>query len=333
VQPETKRVVVISGSSSQDKFLRQEAQRELRSYEGRVEFEFVNDLTMAQLKNKVASLPTNTVVLYLAFFLDSEGNSYSGPEALAMFAPSSAAPIYGISDTYMGVGIVGGSLINFDALGKRTGQLGLRILAGEKPQDILPETIPNITVFDWRQLRRWKINENRLPAGSVVQFRTPTLWQLYRWYVIAIIAALFIESLLIAWLLVSQLRRRQAERESKRQTRLADAEHRRLDEIVSNVPGIVWETLIDAATKQRKTSFISDHVRKMLGYAPEEWLSSVLNFGLDIIQDEGRERARWPGTESNRRRRAFQSRLPYRRSGLNSNGYHWGQRAYGAGDL
>jgi PAS domain S-box-containing protein len=291
VQPETKRVVIISGSSSQDKFLREEAQRALRSYEGKVEIEYVNDLTMAQLKNKVASLPGNTVVLYLAFFLDSEGNSYSGPEALAMIASSSAAPIYGISDTYMGAGIVGGSLIDFDALGKRTGQLGLRILGGERVQDILPQTIPNVTVFDSRQLRRWNISEKRLPAGSVVQFETPTLWGLYRWYVIAFIAALFIESVLIACLLVTQLRRRQAERETKRQTRLADAEHRRLDEIVSNVPGIVWETLIDPATNQRKTSFISDHVRKMLGYEPQEWLSSASGFALDIIQDEDRERA------------------------------------------
>jgi signal transduction histidine kinase len=32
-------------------------------------------------------------------------------------------------------------------------------------------------------LRRWKISENVLPEGSIVQFREPTLWQRYKWYV------------------------------------------------------------------------------------------------------------------------------------------------------
>ena len=52
-----------------------------------------------------------------------------------MFAPTASAPIYGISETYMGAGIVGGSLINFEALGQRTGEIGLRVFgrgAGER---------------------------------------------------------------------------------------------------------------------------------------------------------------------------------------------------------
>jgi hypothetical protein len=87
--------------------------------------------------------------------------------------------------------------------------------------------------------------ENELPAGSVVQFRTPGFWQLYRWYVLGIVVLLLLETLLIARLLLTQSRGREAEREKQRLSVVAETEHKRLGEIVDNVPGIVWETVID----------------------------------------------------------------------------------------
>jgi len=62
----------------------------------------------------------------------------------------------------------------------------------------------------------------------------------------------------------------------------------RLAEIVANVPGIVWESRTDDATKIRKTTFISDHIQEMLGYTPEEWLAEQP--GLKILAEEDRER-------------------------------------------
>ena len=282
LQPETNHVVVVSGSSGQDRFLQSQAQTQLRTFEGRLKVTYLNDLSMAELKNRLASLPPNTIVLYLSFFLDSTGNSYSGPEALSLFAPTSSAPIYGVSETYMGAGIVGGSLLNFEALGRRTGEVALRVLAGEQVSNIPPESVSNFQVIDWRQLKRWGIDERRVPADSTVRFKIPTFWDHYKWYVLAVITALIIQSSLIAWLLLMRTRRRQAEA-------TAEKTHRRLHSLLSDIPGIVWETHVDPVTGNRKVSFISDYVRKMLGYTPQEWLSTP-GFGLQIVEVEDRER-------------------------------------------
>ena len=52
--------------------------------------------------------------------------------------------------------------------------MGRRVLAGERPADIPVRTInPNRALFDARQLARWGIDEDRLPAGSTVMFRPP----------------------------------------------------------------------------------------------------------------------------------------------------------------
>ncbi|MET0621973.1 MAG: sigma 54-interacting transcriptional regulator [Pyrinomonadaceae bacterium] len=167
--------------------------------------------------------------------------------------------------------------------------MGLRLLAGERPEAVAAHGVPGTPMFDWRELRRWGISEQALPPGSVVRFKVPSLWEQYKWYIVGTVAACTIEALLIVYLLIVQRRRRRAERERERLAALVEAEHRHLNETVSNVPGIVWETLIDPQTETRKTIFISDYVEKMLGYTPAQWLSSSPGFGYRLMPEEDRE--------------------------------------------
>jgi PAS domain S-box-containing protein len=110
------------------------------------------------------------------------------------------------------------------------------------------------------------------------------------WYVVATIAgALLVQASLIIWLLFMRARRRQAERESERLEFVAATEHERLGEIISNVPGLVWESRLDPATGSPQTIFVSDYVEKLMGYRPEEWISSP-GLGLKLVHEEDRER-------------------------------------------
>ena len=107
--------------------------------------------------------------------------------------------------------MIGGRLVDFEALGTRAGEMGLRILAGERPENIPPQTIPSATMFDWRELRRWGIDEARLPAGSIVSFKEFSVWELYKWRIIAAISIIVLQALGIVWLLFTRAKRRQAE--------------------------------------------------------------------------------------------------------------------------
>jgi PAS domain S-box-containing protein len=186
------------------------------------------------------------------------------------------------------MGIVGGSIVSFEAFGVQTAGLGLRILAGEKPQAIAPHGVPNVVMFDWRELRRWGIDESRLPAGSIVRYKEFSAWELYKWRIIGAIALIILQALGIVWLLFTQAKRRQAEKRSSRFALLAEAEHQHLDEIVANVPGIVWEARLETGDLIPKTTFISPYLSKMLGYTAGEWLSTP-DFRLSVIVDEDRE--------------------------------------------
>ncbi len=84
--------------------------------------------------------------------------------------------------------------------------------------------------------------------------------------------------------------RREAEEERARRGEEVGGERRRLREIVSTVPGVVWEAWGQPDASAQRIDFISDHVEQMLGYTVEEWLSTP-NFWLTIVHPEDKERA------------------------------------------
>src|SRR6185295_8921362 len=154
------------------------------------------------------SLVLFTTMLYT----DSTGDYFRPEDAAALVAGSSNAPVYGTDEPFLGNGIVGGTLYDLGSVGVEAGKIGRRILSGEQPADI-PVLVmnPNRNAFDARQLVRWGIDERRLPPGSAVLFREPTLWSQHRSAVIVTAAILAGQTLLVFLLLVQRARRRRAE--------------------------------------------------------------------------------------------------------------------------
>ncbi len=213
LHPNARRVFVVAGTSRFDADWEAEARREFRRYEDKVEFTYLTGLPMPDLLDRVSHLPDGSIVYYLHIFQDGAGRIFVPAEALEQLAARSNAPIYGHVDTYVGHGTVGGRVFSFESAGRHAAEVGLRILAGEKPENIsIPEAAENEYRFDARQLRRWQIGKERLPPGSVVQFEEPSLWDQYRWHIIGVLAFCVVETLLIVSLLVQRAKRRRAER-------------------------------------------------------------------------------------------------------------------------
>jgi PAS domain S-box-containing protein len=84
--------------------------------------------------------------------------------------------------------------------------------------------------------------------------------------------------------------RRRGEQERAGLAAQVEDERRRLRDLVSSVPGVVWEAWGEPDASGQKIDFVSDYVEQMLGYTVEEWLSTP-NFWLTIVHPEDRERA------------------------------------------
>jgi signal transduction histidine kinase len=224
VLPETDNVAVVVGDSPIEKFWLEEMRREFQPFTKQVTFTYLNRLSFDDMLKKVAALPPRSAILFAILFTDAAGVSHVSSRALSSLRVVANAPIFGLFDTDLGNGIVGGRLLPTSELARSAAGVALRILRGETAGEIRTEPIgPTALLYDWRELRRWSISESRLLPGGEIRFREASLWDRYRWQILVIAAVLLFEGLLISWLLFERRRRAVAQSESHR--RLLDLAH------------------------------------------------------------------------------------------------------------
>jgi PAS domain S-box-containing protein len=217
LQPDTKHVFVVGGASPYDRSVEASLRERLHNYESKLDFEYLTDLAMPQLLERVRHLPDHSVVLYLSILRDAAGTQFiDATEAGPMVAQAANAPVFTFADTNLGHGELGGYVIKWADEGNVAGATALRILRGEKPHDIPIARTVNVYMFDWRALKRWGINESGLPSGSIVLNRQPGFWELYGLYVLVGILIFLAQAAAILGLLWQRARRRKTESDLRR---------------------------------------------------------------------------------------------------------------------
>ncbi|MGN6732437.1 MAG: sensor histidine kinase [Candidatus Binatia bacterium] len=213
-QPETRRIVVIGGTAEVDRSVIDRTKGAARSFAGRVEFDFWDNRTVPELRQSVSGLPPKTAILFSRMFRDGAGHAYVSSQVGKWISQWANAPVYVMADSILGTGAVGGALVTIDLLGKRAGELARLILTGTPPAslpfEIRTDTVP---VSDWRALKRWGINESRLPPGSLVRSRPVSIWEQYGWYIAGALTIIAIQAVLILGLVLRRAHRRRAEAE------------------------------------------------------------------------------------------------------------------------
>lgn len=169
LHPTTRRIAVIIDTSVTGQQVLREVSAVVPRYEHRLTFDFLTDLTMEELRRRVADLPDDALVLFTFFFRDKDGRLFEHDESAAMVSRASQVPVYGTWDFSLGYGIIGGKLTNGFEQGNRAAELAARILRGERPQDIpVVMRSPSQFMFDHKQMRRFHIDPGQLPPESVI---------------------------------------------------------------------------------------------------------------------------------------------------------------------
>ena len=212
LHPGTEHVFIISGTLEHDKRFETPARKELENYDRGVQITYLTDLSVDELIAKTKSLPERSIILYLWQQSHNEqGTVLESADVLASFARFVQVPIYGMNSHNVGGGIIGGYVFSMEVCATRLAEIALRIANGTRVQDIPIESAPTVPMFDWRELRRWGVSEEELPAGYIVRFKESTLWEEHKWRIIGIISVCLLEAFLIAGLLIQRARRRRVE--------------------------------------------------------------------------------------------------------------------------
>jgi PAS domain S-box-containing protein len=210
--PGTRHVVVTGGKGKFDDKLESIAKQAFHNYESKLEFTYLTDLTMPTLLERLKHLPSNTIVYHTAITRDAEGDRFiDSAQSVPLVVGAANAPVFVMDDVDLRAGAVGGALVDWADDGRVAAEMAVRILNGEKPQDIHIARSKNVYMFDWRALHRWGIKGSNLPPGSVVLNRPPSFWQSYKRYVLAGMFVILTQTLAIFALLWQRAQRKKTE--------------------------------------------------------------------------------------------------------------------------
>jgi signal transduction histidine kinase len=214
--PDTKIVALVNGKSLLEQFWEGEIGRAAKAFENRFTFKSYSELSFEDILKDAAALPPRSAILWELMSVDAAGIVHEGDAALKRLHSVANAPIFSYQGAFFGPEIVGGPMHSVIDGSRRTVGVAIRILGGEKAGNIrIPASGFAKPKYNWREMQRWSISESRLPPGSEIVFRDPTLWSQYRREILAVLAAFLLQTALIFWLIYEHRRRHVAEVQSR----------------------------------------------------------------------------------------------------------------------
>jgi signal transduction histidine kinase len=212
VLPDTKDVIVVVGTSPIEEFWKEAIGKEVEPLANRIKLSWTDELSFETLLKQASTLPPHTAIFWELMIVDAAGVVHEGDVPLTRLHAVATAPIFSYDESFFGSATVGGPLLLAADTGRQTAAAAIRILNGEKPGEIRPPPVQFANpVFDWREMQRWGISENKLPPGSEIRFRNLTVWEQYRAYILATAALLLLQAVMITSLLYEHRRRRDSE--------------------------------------------------------------------------------------------------------------------------
>jgi signal transduction histidine kinase len=135
--------------------------------------------SLPALRDSLRRLPDDAAVLYVSVFTDGDGRSWTPADFLAAFADASAQPVFGLYRNLVGLGIVGGPVVDPARQGRALAERALAVLrdptGGERfPLDTIAGWQP---VYDWVQLRRHRIPLRMLGDDARIEGRPIPIWE------------------------------------------------------------------------------------------------------------------------------------------------------------
>jgi len=217
LRPGLTHVAVVAGTGVTDQHLLALFREAFNDFKAKLELIDLAGLPLDDLIDRVSRLPASACVIFL--FMRRDGNDRIFPSwtVQKMVSRSANVPLFNLVDATLGYGSVGGRMVQIEAMAVKTGEIALRVLSGESAGAIEPVAFSeNPAMFDWRELKRWGIEESALPEGSIVRFKAFSQWERYRWWVIGIFSLVCLQSLFLFMLINNLIRRRRAEEEAAR---------------------------------------------------------------------------------------------------------------------
>ena len=218
--PKTRRIFILNDHSvSRSIAIQGEIRKSIYSKSLPVEIVFSENKPFAEILSEIRGFEPDTLVMTGSFHSDVTGSFYSETDVQTQVAAASGAPVFCLTDSFVGHGTLGGLLTGTDAINNMISAMISDILKGTPPGSIpvvFDSASFNQWKFDYETAGRFHIDVKTLPAGHIVINRSLPLWESnpQEFRLILALAALLL--LIIGGLIVfsRMLKKKQAEAET-----------------------------------------------------------------------------------------------------------------------
>jgi len=212
MHPGTSRIVIVNDRTTTGAANRKIIDTVIPEFSPKIAFDYLEDLTMDELREQLRQLKPGTVILLMTFNRDRSGKVFNYDESIGLIAEVAPVPMYGVWDFYLGNGIVGGMLISGRDQGRMAAEMALKIIDGSPVRSIpVVRQSPNRFMFDHRQIARFGIPSDRIPAGALIINKPVSFYTEHKEKVWAVGAAFTLLSGLVVALLVNIRMRKKSE--------------------------------------------------------------------------------------------------------------------------
>ncbi|MBF0224220.1 MAG: response regulator [Desulfobacterales bacterium] len=215
LHPNVNKIFVISDATITGKGYQKDVINASKEY-NYLEFIYLDgkDLTHAELLKKVQEIPINSIILLTLWVNDRNGEFWPLSKGMPLISNLSKVPVYGVIDEPLKYGLLGGKIQSPWYQGKKAAEILIRIIKHKVSPNVIPveRRSPNQYMFNYNQLKRWKIPESKLPEYSIIEDIPETFYSKYKiqvWLAISIFAILLV---LIIGLSFSIIRHRRTSR-------------------------------------------------------------------------------------------------------------------------
>jgi diguanylate cyclase (GGDEF)-like protein/PAS domain S-box-containing protein len=166
----------------------------------------LDSLSWQELSDFIGELSPDDALILLSAYVDRLGQRLSFEEGLTNITAQAPLPILHLWEHGMGNGILGGIIISHKDQAAKAADMVIRYWQGETiaSMPVLSENV-NVPIFDVRQLNRFDISVDALPANADIRYQHPSFWQHYGNVILIGMAIIFTLLVIISYL-VSQSR-------------------------------------------------------------------------------------------------------------------------------
>ena len=123
--PQSQKIVFVTGTASGDRRTEHEARIIFKPWSDKLEFQYTGDLLCEEILQLVSTSPPRSIVLYRLMSFQTRPAGPSSPGRSGKWSPRPPTrPVFCLWDTLIGSGVIGGSLLSFEAEGTYAGKCG-----------------------------------------------------------------------------------------------------------------------------------------------------------------------------------------------------------------